>query len=106
MKIPRAPAGLRFAGKKFWKKILREYEMGEAHDLQRLFMSCRCLDEIAESEKVVETEGRFILDRFKQTKEHPAARAIRENKILFCRIIRELGLDLAVSEDSRPRRQY
>ena len=106
MKIPRTPSGLQAPGKKFYKKVMHEYEMEEAHDLQRLFMACRCLDEIAEAEEVVRNEGRFILDRFKQQKEHPAAKAIRENKVLFCRIIRELGLDLAIPGDSRPRRQY
>ena len=106
MKIPRTPSGLESPGKKFYKKIMHEYEMEESHDLERLFMACRCLDEISESEKIVKEEGRFILDRFKQKKEHPAAKAIRENKVLFCRIIRELGLDLVVPGDSRPRRQY
>ena len=106
MKIPRAPTGLKAPGKKFWKKVLSEYEMEESHDLQRLFLACGCLDEISECEGVVAKEGRFIEDRFKQQKENPASRSIRDNKVLFCRIIRELGLDLAIPGDSRPRRQY
>ena len=106
MKIPRTPSGLQAPGKKFWKKVLSEYEMEESYDLERLKQACGCLDEIYESQKIVVGEGRFVLDRFQQQKEHPAAKAIRENKVLFCRIIRELGLDLAIPGDSRPRRQY
>jgi len=106
MKIPRAPTGLQTPGKKFWKKVMSEYEMDVSPDIQRLFLASRCLDEIAECEKIVQAEGRFVLDRCKQQKEHPASKAIRDNKVLFCRIIRELGLDLAIPEDSRPRRQY
>lgn len=106
MKIPKAPNGLQLAGKKFFRKVLSEYVLTEGHDIMRLFMACRCLDEIAEAEKVVTDEGRFISDRFQQKREHPAAKAIRDNKIIFLRIIRELGLDISTPADSRPPRQY
>jgi len=105
MKIPRAPSGLKAPGKRFWKKVLSEYQLEETHDLERLSQACGCLDEIMECEKVVEVEGRFILDRFRQSKEHPASKAVKTNKILFCRILRELALDIAVP-DSRIPRQY
>ena len=106
MKIPKVPNGLQAHGKRFFKKVLSEYVLTEGHDLERLYMGCRCLDEIAEAEEIVKLEGRFIEDRFKQKREHPAAKLIRENKIIFCRIIRELGLDISTPGDSRPPRQY
>jgi hypothetical protein len=106
MKIPKSPNGLGTSGKIFWKQILTDYDLEESHDLERLRMACRCLDEIAADEKVVTAEGRFIDDRFHQKREHPAAKAIRDNKILFCRIIRELCLDITTPETSRPPRQY
>lgn len=105
MKIPRTPTGLKAPGKQFWRKVLSEYQLEESHDLERLAQACGCLDQISECEKIVEAEGRFILDRFQQTKEHPASKAVRDNKILFCRILRELALDIAVP-DSRIPRQY
>lgn len=105
MKRPQAPTGLKAPGKRFWKKVLSEYQLEEAHDLQRLCQACGCLDEISESEEVVQNEGRYIQDRFLQTKEHPAAKAIRDNKVLFCRILRELALDIVIP-DSRIPRQY
>lgn len=100
------PPGLQEPGAKFYRQALNESELSEGHDLIRLFLACRCLDEIEENEQIVAKEGRFILDRFQQQKEHPASKAIRDNKILFCRIIRELGLDLITPDDPRPRRQY
>lgn len=106
MKIPKAPNGLQSHGKRFFKKVLSEYVLTESHDLERLYLGCRCLDEIAEDEKVVKAEGRFIEDRFKQKREHPAAKSIRDNKIIFLRIVRELGLDISSPTDSRPPRQY
>ncbi len=105
MKTPRTPTGLKAPGQRFWKQVLSEYQLGEAHDLQRLQHACGCLDQIDECEKVVEAEGRFILDRFQQKKENPASKVVRDNKILFCRILRELALDIAVP-DSRIPRQY
>ena len=95
------PSGLKVPGRKFYKKVLEEYDLPETHDLERLFMAARCLDEVAEDEKTVKAEGRFIFDRFQQKREHPASKAIRDNKTLFCRIIRELGLDLATAQESR-----
>jgi len=106
MKIQKPPAGLKSAGKKFWKHVLKDFEFTESHDLERLRQACGCVDSILEAEEVVEAEGRFIRDRFQQIKEHPACRAIRDNKVLFCRIIRELGLDISTPGDSRPPRQY
>jgi phage terminase small subunit len=104
--IPKSPNGLQTSGKNFWKKVLSEYDLSESHDLERLSMACRLLDEISDDEKLVRTEGRFMPDRFHQKREHPAARAIRDNRTLFCRIIRELCLDIVTPGDSRPPRQY
>ena len=101
MTIPKPPATLKAAGRKFWNISQRELEIDEQHVIERFTMACKCLDEIAEYEKTLEAEGRFIRDRFEQIREHPAAKAIRENKVLFCRIIRELGLDLNVGPKTR-----
>jgi len=106
MRNPPAPPGLQAPGKRFWKKKLDEVVLSEAHDLERLRMACKCLDEISEAEETVKTEGRFIKDRWQQVKEHPACKSIRDTRIIFCRIIRELSLDLDTGEDSRPPKLY
>jgi P27 family predicted phage terminase small subunit len=106
MTTNRAPNGLKTAGKGFWHKVLEEFVLTDAHDLERLKQSCSCLDEISDAEAVVRKEGMFVKDRFQQTREHPALKTTRDNKTLFCRIIRELGLDLNVPDTSRPPRQY
>lgn len=98
--------GLGEPGQEFYRKVMAEYDLVDTHDLERLRLACTCLDEISEAAAVVKLEGRFIKDRFEQTKEHPATKFIRDNQILFLRAIRELGLDLVQPEDPRPRRQY
>jgi len=77
----------------------------DAHALKELELGCGCLDQIAEGEQVLKTDGLFILNRYKVKIENPAGESVRKNKVIFCRIIRELGLDLEGTED-RPRRQY
>ena len=106
MTIKRAPTGLKASGKRFWRKVMAEFVLKDTHDLERLKLACSCLDEIAAAESIVADEGLFIKDRFEQTREHPGIKTIHDNKVLFLRAVRELGLDLNVPEDSRPPRQY
>jgi len=98
------PKDLKKTGRAFWKRVLTEYQLEEAHDLQRLQMAACCLDDIDDAEQKIETDGMFVKDRYDQLKENPAGKVVRDNRIIFCRIIRELALDL--SEDTRPPRQY
>jgi hypothetical protein len=100
------PKSLKTQGRKFYQKVLVECaDLREIHDLKRLELAAKCLDDIREGEKEIEKTGRYILDRYSQVKESPAGKVIRENRIIFCRILRELGLDLEVPEP-RPPRQY
>ena len=104
MKIPQAPKGLKAAGKRFWKKVLSEYELYDAHDRERLLMACKCLDDLADIEARVESDGKFVTNRYGTPVEHPGCKMIRDLRTLFVKIIRESGLDLAT--ESRPPRQY
>ena len=106
MQKKRAPNNLKTHGKAFWKKVMAEYVLEDSHDLERLTHACSCLDTIDEAEKIVAKEGYFINDRFQQRREHPGLKTIRDNKVVFCRIIRELRLDLETGPDNRPPRQY
>lgn len=92
-------------GEDFVKKVLSEYDLADAHDLERLDMAGRCLDEISEAEDQIRIDGRYQQNRYGGTVEHPAARVIRDTRLLFVKIIRELALDINVP-DSRPPRQY
>ena len=105
MKIP-ASSNLEEAGRRFWNQVSVDFELSESHDLERLKMACRCLDDIEVAEDILRKEGHFLRDRFEQVKEHPGCKAIRDNKVLFCRIIRELGLDIVTPVDNRPPKLY
>ena len=106
MKIAKAPNGLKAAGKRFWKKVLSEYELTGAHDLERLSMAGKCLDDLAEAEKRVKDDGRFTNNRYGSVVEHPGVKMIRDTRLLFVKIVREMCLDIVEPGDSRPPRQY
>lgn len=106
MKKQKAPKELQKSGRAFWNKVLSEYELTEAHDLERLSMAAKCLDDLTDAEARVKTEGMFTTNRYNTTVEHPALKVIRDLRGLFVKIIRELALDVVGPEDSRPPRKY
>lgn len=105
MKIQKAPKGINSKGRKFWRKVLSEYELADAHDLERLAMACKCLDTLADAEERVKLDGLFSINRYGSTVEHPGIKMIRDNRMLFVKIIRELNLDIPAPEP-RPPRSY
>ena len=98
---PRIPPGLKKDGKKFFRKIIEDFEL-ENHHLEILKQAAKCLDDLSLDEKTIESEGRFFTDRYGQPKEHPAVTATRQTRGLFQRLIREVGLDIIDTSDSRP----
>lgn len=106
MKKIRYPKNLKTPGRKFYKTVRSEFEFEDHHDIERLAQAAFCLDEISEAQKIVESEGRFIKNRFGELKDNPGLKVIRDFRTLFIRIVRELGLDLQSTETSRPPRQY
>ena len=102
----KAPKNLKKVGKKFWKQVLQEFSLTDSHDLERLTLACTCLDAIDAAQEQIEQDGAFIADRYGAVKEHPAGKVIRENKIIFVRIVRELCLDVEEPVESRIPRRY
>ena len=100
------PKHLQTEGRKFWKKVLDDFDLQDNHHLKLLEQACHCLDRQQQAREVIEAEGIFIHDRFLQRREHPAAKTERDNKIIFARLIRELGLDLHDPAEPRPKRLY
>ena len=101
-KLVRPPLHLGDTGKGFWKKIVAEYEF-EPHHLEILGLAAKCLDRIASARELLDSEGVVVRDRFNCPKPHPAVAVELQNKTIFARLIRELGLDLA-DPGSRPPR--
>lgn len=91
--------------KKFYQATRKRYAL-EEHHIKLFENACGCLDQIADDRVVLKQAGRYYTDRYGQPREHPAAISERQNKILFARLMREIGLDLVKPDDPRPPRLY
>jgi hypothetical protein len=106
MKVPKSSIKLDKVGAKFRRDVLKEFMFVDTHDLRRLDLAAHCLDRIEECRAVIELEGAFVKDRFEQSRENPAVKCERDQKVVFCRIIRELNLDIEAPKESRPPALY
>ena len=83
MKVPKHPKGLDATGRKFWRKVLSEYDLQDSHDLERLSIASKCLDDLSEAEERVKTDGRFTTNRYGTVVEHPGVKMVRDMRMLF-----------------------
>ena len=92
---PLAPVHLRPDTRKWWGEIVGEY-MLEPSDLRVLESACTCWDRAASARETLDKlkDGPFIVDRFGQPREHPAAGTERDSTRLFLSALRQLGLGL------------
>lgn len=103
-KLPRPPATLGKAGKAYWKTVFESFEV-ERHHVDLLESACHQLDRAESSRAVIASEGVTTIDRFGQARVHPAVEAERQAHLTFCKLQRELGLDVLPPEQTRgPRR--
>jgi phage terminase small subunit len=85
---------------KFYREKVQEIEF-ESHHLKILQLACETWDQVTEARIEREKSGAFFVDRWNQPREHPAAKAERDQKVVFARLMRELNLDVTVP-DNRP----
>ena len=102
-KLTKPPNHLSKESKEFWRETVSSFELEDFH-LRLLQSACESWDRITEARTLLKKEGTFYLDRFKQPREHPAAKTERDNRIIHARLLRELGLELADPDPPRPRR--
>jgi hypothetical protein len=94
------PAHLGSCGKRFWKRILREYNVEEAHHYELLSQAAACLDRIEQARQRVEADGAFVVDRYGQTRAHAGVIIERDCRRLFAALCRELCLDIQDPADA------
>jgi len=88
MTIPKYPAELGPAGKKFWKEVHAAYVIDDVDRREKLAIACRSLDDEAAAAEVIERDGRYIAGRF-GCKEHPAGKVCQQHCAIIdcCRIV-------------------
>ena len=82
------------------KQIEADFEL-ESHHMKLLIAAAECLDRIKEAQKHIREHGAIYCDRFGAPRKNPAASIEVDNKAMFCRLVRDLGLDIS-EEAARP----
>ncbi len=72
--------------------VSREFVL-DPHHLATLRLAADCIDRIQYAKKVLAADGDFYLDKFGYPKPHPALRTLRDDKVTFARLLRELRLE-------------
>lgn len=89
----RAPSHLSPATRRWWVKTAEQWQL-EEHHLKLLTLAGEAYDRGREARAVVEREGSYFVDRFKQPRAHPALAVERDSRLSFARLLRELDLDV------------
>jgi P27 family predicted phage terminase small subunit len=102
-KIPNPPKSLGADGRAYWRKIMSDFVV-EDHHLDLLRACCEQLDRAAAARAVIAEKGVTTEDRFGQVRTHPAVDSERAAHLAFCRLQRELGLDVLPPSSRGPTR--
>ena len=101
--IPKPPTHLGKAGRAYWSKVTRGYDLDESH-LPLLEAAAAQLDRAATARELVKKHGVTVTVKGGIPKENAACAVERAAYLAFLRLNRELGLDLDLPEVRGPRR--
>lgn len=88
---PRAPAGLGSRGKRLWKAISADFELGTT-ETEVLTLTCRTFDRIAALEEDLKDVPSIVLGSQGQPRPHPLAAELRAEVLLAGKLITQLGI--------------
>jgi hypothetical protein len=102
-RVPRwkPPAHLSPASRRWAAWVRRTFEL-EEHHLHLLVLAAEMLDRGAEARAVITGKGLTYDDRFGAPHARPEVGIERDCKVVFARLLRELGLDISAPGDPRP----
>ena len=103
MSTPRAPVSAGEAGRRLWRAVLSEFELGE-HELALLRQTVRVADTCQALQAVVDAEGELSTSRLGETRAHPALVELRQQQLLLARLIVALRVPMGDQEETGPHR--
>ena len=95
---PSAPGGLSPEAKKWWKKIVSQWEL-EDHSLLLLESLLSSFDRMREAQDLLKRDGITVTDRFNQEKPHPATVIENNAKATMLNYMKALNLSLEPLND-------
>lgn len=104
MSIPKAPAGCGPAGRRLWRCVLRDFELG-AHEQMILVQACHVADVCDALQEVITADGPMLAGA-DGPRTHPACRELRQQRITLARLIVCLRVPLGDEDAEAERSQY
>lgn len=97
------PEHLSDAAKTWWREFTAEFDFSQPHHQQSLKLAFEALDRARWAVESMEANGMVYVDRWGQPKSRPEVKIAYDNTVLFCRVLREMGLDVQPSDVRLPR---
>lgn len=93
MTEPTPPDHLSHEARDWWRKLVGEYDLADPDALLLLQTVCEAFDRMRSAQAAIQKDGTTILDRFGQTKSHPALVTERDARSAMMTALRQLRLD-------------
>jgi hypothetical protein len=95
---PKLPAGLRAGGRKLWRSVTDEFELGE-HELSILLEASRTVDALDALEKIVRDEGVTNVSP-QGVRAHPALVEARQQRVTLAKLVASLRIPLEDEQEA------
>jgi phage terminase small subunit len=90
---PRTPSHLRPETRRWFEHVTDEFAL-EQHHVRLLTLAGEAWDRCTQAREAIENNGLTVEDRFGFPRPRPEIAVERDSRLAFCRIIRELDLDV------------
>ncbi|WP_024366192.1 terminase [Arthrobacter sp. TB 26] len=94
----KTPAGLKTGGRKLWRSVTDEYELGE-HELSILLEASRTVDALDALEKIVRDEGVTNVSP-QGVRAHPALVEARQQRVTLAKLVASLRIPLEDEQEA------
>lgn len=94
--------GFNMPGRRLIDAVTSEFELTE-HELSLLHEAAHVRDTLAELQQLVDREGAMVPRSFEGPRvAHPALTELRQQRLVYARLIGALGLPVGLDDDAKP----
>ena len=97
--MPTPPKTLSAEAKRWWERLMEEYELTDEAGQLILQTSLEAFDRMRQAQARLKKEGLTVEDRFGQPKPHPLTTVERDSRSQMLAAIKQLNLDLEPLQD-------
>ena|SRR3990172_9175932 len=92
-RLPAPPKHLSAAAKRLWRSLTTEFVIADAAGLAILVSGLEAYDRAADARLLLDRDGAFFMDRYKQPRAHPLAAVERDSRAAWMSALKQLNLD-------------